>query len=585
MDLRRLAILGLLWPCPAMAATLTIDLGAALKPVDHAASGALYGVAGPGWPPLPDIAAIRPRNFTQMPPGGHQLPNGEKQPVGDALVVAPLVAGTGATVTIRLPDVFPDFPYLWTGQTDWAAAVDRIVHVTVAAAPTNIYAYELWNEPDWNWQSQWGDFDRVWASTYAQVHGIDPSRRIMGPSASKWDPAWMERFLRAAMASSTVPDIVSWHELDPATTEGIEAHVAAYRALEARLGLQPRPISIDEYGAQRDMADPGALVHYIAQFERAGVDTADLAFWHRPGRLSDLLVPVAGGTGPARQVQPTGAYWLYAWYGAMGGEMVAARPDGPAGFDGFAAYDAGRREADIVLGGNAGPAVVHVEGADRLGPIVHVVAETTDWTGTDGPSAGPVGVFSGDYRVSGGAIDISLDAAASTVATHLVVTPASLAGLDTDFAIERPATTATTRIEAEAGTITGGRRFSISMSPGNFGANRASGDAYVGFFNRAGATLSLPLEVATAGRYALAIGYSNGQVQTIAADLLLGDRKLATLGFPPTQGRELFGILATDADLPAGNSTLQLRLAGPITGMPAGPSVLEIDRVELKPEQ
>ena len=60
---------------PAMAAEISVDVGAPFKPVDHAASGSLYGIAAEGWPADKWIAAIHPKNFTQMAPDGAQLPN------------------------------------------------------------------------------------------------------------------------------------------------------------------------------------------------------------------------------------------------------------------------------------------------------------------------------------------------------------------------------------------------------------------------------------------------------------------------------------------------------------------------------
>jgi hypothetical protein len=577
----RLLFILLLCADPAAAADVAVDLAKPLKPADHAASGALYGIAAPGWPPQQFIAAIHPRNFTQMAPGGHQLPNGEAKPVGDALIVAPIAAQVGATVTIRLPDTFPDFPYIWTGADHWNAEVDRIVGATVKADPPNIYAYEIWNEPDWNWQAQWGDFDAIWAATYARIHSAAPHRRIMGPSASKWDEAWMRRFLTSAISSGAVPDVVSWHELDPSMADAIEAHVAAYRALEKQLGLAPHPISINEYGAPRAMADPGALVHYIAQLERAGVDTADLAFWHRPGRLSDLLVPRAAGTGPATDPGPTGAYWLYAWYGGMTGNMVATGTSPGSRLDGFAAYDAAKPRLDIVVGGEAGATTIRASGLAGFGPAVHVAAEATHWTGTDGPAPAPQPLFTGTLEATAGTLSIPLDLAADSDAVHLVVTPAPKAAT---ASIEFAPQPEVRRLEAESGAITGGRKFTLRMGASNFSANRASGGAYVGFFNRPGAALSLPVTVAAAGSYRLSFGYSNGQAAAAAATLTIDGRPVGQLSFPPTQGRELFGELSAVATLPAGSSTVGLSLAAPVAALPAGPSVLEIDRLDISAE-
>jgi hypothetical protein len=567
---------------PALAADFTVDLTAPLKPVDHAASGALYGIAAPGWPPQAFIDRIHPKNFTQMAPGGHQLPNGETTPTGDALVVAPLAAAAGASITVRLPDTFPSFPYLWQGNAFWTAEVDRIARAVRAADPPNIYAYEIWNEPDWNWQSQWGDFDAVWARTYGALRTMDPSRRIMGPCASRFDAAWMRRFLRAAITAHAVPDIVSWHELDPRDADDIEAHVTAYRDLEHELGLAPHPISINEYGSQRAMADPGALVHYIAQLERAGVDTADLAFWHRPGRLGDLLVPKTAGTGPATDPLPTGGDGLYAWYGAMTGSMVAAKPAAGSSLDGLAAYDEAARRADIVLGGGAGDLTVAVSVPAGFGPLVRATAEATRWTGTDGPLLAPEPLFVGQFAAEDGTVTIPLHLDGDSEAVRLRLTAAP-AGASGTFLHEAPRPLVQ-RIEAESGTMTLGRRFTIRMAPSNFAAHRASGNAYVGFFNRAGARLTLPITAPAAGRYELTFGYSNGQATPVAADLAIDNRPAGRLSFPPTQGRELFGLLRTTAMLPKGQSTLTLTLAAPVSRLPAGPSVLELDRVEVTAE-
>lgn len=294
--------------CSAGGAELHIDAAAPFKPVDHAASGALYGVAAEGWPDDHWIAAVAPKNFTQMAPGGTHRPNGEPAPIGDALDVAPIAERHSATVTIRLPDIFPSFPYVWQGDEFWFSKVAAIVSATIESKAPNIYAYEIWNEADWNWQPSWGDFDDVWARTHQTIRGLDPSRSVMGPSISRWNENWMRRFLENAIKSQTVPDIVSWHELDPRSVGDLTEHVAVYRALEKELGIGPLPISINEYGAPRDAAVPGALTRFVARFERSGVDTANLAFWHKPGRLGDLIAPVEGGRGPAINAEPTGAF-------------------------------------------------------------------------------------------------------------------------------------------------------------------------------------------------------------------------------------------------------------------------------------
>ncbi|MBE1491626.1 LamG-like jellyroll fold domain-containing protein [Plantactinospora soyae] len=310
---------------------LDVDVAKPFKKVDHAASGSLYGLGDEGWPADPWIAAVRPKMFTQPPPGATHQPNGEPAPVGDTLKVWPVARRHGATVTVRLPDIFPSFPYQWQGDDYWYEQVEKMVRATLASGADNIYGYEIWNEPQWTWNSSWGDFDEMWARTYRLIRTLDPDTPIIGPSHDRDYESGMRAFLTAAVASDTVPDIISWHELGTARGVDVEGRVESYRELEKEFGIGPLPISINEYGAPRDAGVPGWLTRFVARLERAEVDTANLAFWHKPGRLADLLVPVGGGSGPARQAEPTGNYWLFKWYGEMTGNMVETTPPSRAG--------------------------------------------------------------------------------------------------------------------------------------------------------------------------------------------------------------------------------------------------------------
>lgn len=565
---------------PAAAAELTVDLAHSLKPVDHAASGALYGIAAKGRPPLQWISGIHPRNFTQMAPGGGQLPNGESRPVGDALVVAPIAAAAGASVTIRLPDTFAAFPYQWKGDAFWQQALDRVARAVVAANPPNIYGYEIWNEPDWTWKPQWGAFDKVWADSVHRLRAIDPRRHVVGPSLSRWNGDWMRSFLSAAKASDTLPDIVSWHELDPRDANDIEAHIAAYRGLERDLGIAARPISINEYGSPRAMGDPGRLVHYIGQLERAGVDSADLAFWHRPGRLSDLLAPREGGIGPANDPVATGAYWLYAWYGAMAGKMVSARSDEPAGFDAIAAYDAAGPIVRIIFGGAAGEHTVRVTDLTGFGTTADVDAQITHWTGTDGEQAAPEGLMTANVAIVNAAASFNLPPVLASDAVEVTLKPASA---DATLGSTKTSGPATTRYEAEAGQVTAGRVFTINMAPDNLFANAVSGNGYVGLYNSETASLKLPVEAPSAGPYRLRIGYSNGNTATLRYILRIPGRPDRILEFPPTQGRELIGLLGASIELPEGATTLTLAAPERVSGMLGTPSLIEFDFFDLTP--
>ncbi|MFD4601342.1 RICIN domain-containing protein [Streptomyces sp. NPDC058464] len=405
---------------PTSATTLVVSANQTLRSVTHVASGSLYGLDTASVPADSLVEPLKPNTFVQMAPGGSQLPNGEPSPGGDALTVAPEAARAGAKVVVRMPDWYPNFPYKWVSWSDWLSAVDKQVASVKSSGATDIAAYELWNEPDWTWDtSAAGSFDSGWATTYREVRAKDSTTPVQGPSYSAWNQSWMTTFLTDAKASGTVPDIVSWHELQG--SQNIAAHVAAYRALETSLGISPRPIAIEEYGTTSEVGVPGPLAGYVAKFERAGVHDAELAFWNHYGTLGDTLTDTGGS--------PNGAYWLYKWYGDMSGNMVVTTPPAQTGIDGFAARNGAGNQISVVTGGCTGSCAVTVNGLSSLsafGSTVHVKLEYSPSKGRTTAVSGPVTVSDTDYAVSGGSITVPVTMNASD-GYHLTITPSGTA--------------------------------------------------------------------------------------------------------------------------------------------------------------
>jgi hypothetical protein len=410
---------------PTSATTLVVDAARALRPVTHVATGSLYGLADATTPADSLVTPLKPNTFVQMAPGGSQLPNGEPKPAGDALVVAPKAARAGAKVVVRMPDWYPNFPYKWVSWSDWLSAVDKQVASVKSSGATNIAAYELWNEPDWTWDAtNAGAFEAGWTRTYKEVRSKDGGTPIQGPSYSAWNQSWMSQFLTDAKANGTVPDIISWHELQGSA--GIAAHVAAYRSLESSLGISPRPIAIEEYGTTSEVGVPGPLVGYLAKFERAGVHDAELAFWNHYGTLGDTLTDTGGA--------PNGAYWLYKWYGDMSGDMLVTTPPAQTGIDGLASRNGSGNQISVIAGGCTGSCAVTVNGLGALpafGGTVHVRLEYTPSKGRTTAVSGPVTISDTDYTVSNGSITVPVSMNAAD-GYHLTITPSgtstSLAG-------------------------------------------------------------------------------------------------------------------------------------------------------------
>jgi hypothetical protein len=407
-------------------ATLVVEANEPFRTATHVADGALYGLDTATDPANSLVSALHPSSFVQMAPGGQQLPNGETTPGGDALVVAPEAAKAGAKVIVRMPDWYPNFPYKWVSWSNWLSAIDTQVAAVKASGDSDIQAMEIWNEPDWTWDtSAAGSFDAGWVESYNEIRKDDATIPIEGPSYSAWNESWMSSFLTYAKANNALPQYLSWHELSG--DQNIAADVAACEALEASLGISPIPIVIEEYGETGEVGVPGSLVGYIAKFERAGVDEADLAFWNEYGTLGDTLVSTGGAT--------NGAYWLYDWYGAMTGNMVTTVPPAQTGVDGAASVNAAGNQVSVIFGGGSGPTDVTVNGLGSLsafGSSVNVTLQYTPGYGRTTAVAAPSTVYEGTYTVSNGSITVpvAMNAAAGY---HLVITPsgastASLAG-------------------------------------------------------------------------------------------------------------------------------------------------------------
>jgi hypothetical protein len=530
-------------------ATISVDLSSSYRPVTHAASGSLYGLSFDGVPPDRVIDPLKPRMFTQMAPNGHQLPNGTTEPTGDALKVAPAAARAGAQVTIRMPDWYPTFPYQWVSWEDWTNAVEQQLAAKLAAPDiTNIYGWELWNEPDFTWDVEHaGPFNDGWLKTYQLVRATDPETPIVGPSATHYYADFLQPFLSFCKTNNVLPDVVSWHELTTGGNADIEGHVAAYRQPEQQLGIPPRPISINEYGRIYDMGAPGFLLRYIARVERAGVDSACLAFWHLPGRLGDLLDANA---------HPNGAWWLYKWYGDFAGTMVSVTPPATSdfGLEGAASFDRSNNIARVLVGGTDGDTLVTVRhlpvGLSSEGHA-HVQVASTAFTGTDGASLQPDFLFEGDYPITNGNVVVPVSDMLSSSAYSLVVT---------------------------AGPISNNPKYRYEAEDAVFGpakkmaSTTASNGKYVTGLGIKNSQVTFLVVAPEPGPYGLTIRYANATGIAVTQQVSANAGAGIPVTYQPTTAIDGFATL---------HSTIQLKIGLNIIRLEEGDQVASSDQVSL----
>ncbi|MFS4505275.1 CBM35 domain-containing protein [Clavibacter sp. Sh2141] len=540
-------------PATAAGGTLTIDAASSLRPVTHVAAGGLYGIASATVPDPSILQPLRLRQHTQPPPGVQQLGNGATVPTGDALKVAPTVTATGGQQYIRMPDVYPNFPYRWVSWDDWLSKVDTMVDARLrATGTTGIDGWEIWNEPDGTWDTaKAGPYNDGWTRTYRQIRAKDTVTPIIGPGTTVYNPTFMRSFLQNAKATGTLPDVIVWHELSQGWRD-IDEHVAAYRALERELGISPRRISINEYAWTDQVDVPSAALHYIAQFERTGVNDAQRAYWYESGTMNGLL----------HQGKPTASYWMYKWYGEMSGNMLPVTAAGD--LDGIASLDGTRKIVNAVVGGDYGTNTVRVTGVGSFGSSVRVTLSSTPGTGRTTNVAAPTTLSTQTLPVVGGAVSIPVAGMDATQAYQVVVTP-----------VGGPTTSTQQTYEAENATVVNAQvRASSSASNGSYvggidGSADMRSDSYVDF----------TVDVPTAGSYALDVRYANGGTSNSTQGLAYNGGAFTTLSYPSTGGWGRFANVSTPVTLKAGFNVIRLAKGSP--SFAGGSGFAELDAITV----
>ncbi|MBO0802263.1 MAG: hypothetical protein J2P25_04200 [Nocardiopsaceae bacterium] len=541
--------------------TVTVNAAAPFRAVTHVAAGGLYALARPGDPANSLLYPLHLNSVVQMAPGGKQLPNGEPVPAGDALVVNPSATDAGANEIVRMPDIYPNFPYKWVSWPNWLSKVDQMVRARLRASnDTNIAAWELWNEPDWTWDtSAAGPFDAGWVRTYREVRKLDTITPIQGPSISRWDESYMRNFLSYAKAHHALPDVISWHELGG--PDSITADVAACVALEKSLKITPRPISIEEYGTTSEINDPGSLVPYLARFERSGVTNAERAFWYEYGTV-DGLVTVSGVNGTTTN-QPTGTWWLYKWYGDMTGSMVTVTPPAQSALDGLASYDPLSKTADIIVGGASGTTNVTVSGIGALGSSVRALVESTStpdrFTAEDSPHV----VSQQTLTDRGGRVTVQIPGMDADSAYRVLLRPADGSG------VRQLYYAANASIHNAA----------IAASPG------APDGYYVGDLTHSGdarddSFVDFLVNVPTGHSYAMTVDYANPGRGDAALGLAYDGGPWQTLAYPPTGNG--WGTITRPVRLHAGYNVIRLAMGAP--SFAGGSGVVHLGSIHLRPQ-
>lgn len=542
-------------PAQAAGLTLTVNVADVVRPATQVAAGGLYGVGSDSQPTTAMLLPLNPTSFTQPAPGTTHLGNGATEPCCDSLDVGDNLIRAGAQQFIRMPDIYPSFPYQWQGWADWESKVRKQVQDRLAETDmTNIHGWELWNEPDWTWNTgAAGSFNEGWARTYKLVDSLDPVTPIVGPSDSYYNHDRMVSFLTHAKNTNTIPDVIVWHELGDMDWNNFDDHVADYRAIEDSLGIPDRPIAINEYNSLNQMDIPSVALHWMAVLERHGAREAHRAYWFEAGTFDGLFT---------LQNQPTASYWLYRWYGAMTGNIVETTPQ--SWLDGVASYDSSRKIVNTVFGGDWGNNTVRVEGLGSFGSQVQVQLLSTPGSGRHTAVAAPTTISTTTMNVSNGAISVPVNNMNAEAAYQLVVTP-----------VGGPTTSWQQVYEAENQTV---------VNAQTRGSSGASNGYYVGGIDgtadmRSQSFVDFTVNVPTARSYTMTIRYANGTGANSTHGLAYNGGSWSTVTYPPTAGWAQFGTVNVTVNLKAGYNVIRLAKGSP--NFNGGTGFAELDNIKL----
>ncbi len=506
--------------------SITVDTNSSIRSqASHVATGGLYGLQNSTTPNASLLEPLHPKTFTQPPVNAGQLPNGLTVPGGQFDKVAPTAKAIGAKIIVRLPDIYPQFPYNFSNEKDWLQRVQTMVTaVKNSGYADQVYGFEIWNEPSGYWpdpsqkvnQGNYVNvtYDDLWNQSYAEIKQILPDAKIVGPSLAGWNTTWMQKFFENAQKNNTMPDYISWHQWDPASYVD---DVNQLHQLEDSMGIKHFPISINEYAWKQELGVPGYMIHYMQNFENVtDTDSADLAFWFNYGRMDNLLTD---------QQKPNGGYWFFKWYGDMSGQMDKTST--------FAANkslaslaNTNSNGTSVIFGGASGSVNVHIAGL-KLGKTASVQINETPWYGVD-TAVTPKKVATGLVPVKNGKISVPVKHTAFTTGYQIVVKSSKKNVKKAVYKYTKASSKNPLRAEAEFGKFS---KSNLTVQQSSY----ASAGEFVRGFTAQGAADSMSVKALKAGKYQLELGYANNN-DTSVIHLALNNKSLGTASLPNTTG-------------------------------------------------
>lgn len=371
--------------------TVVVDLAVDEGPVTHRGSGFLFidGISENN-SDLALLFPLKPKFFRL----GAEV----------AFDVYDRIQSLGATIEIVISDGPEDGK--WPGENgDWSRWENRLrEYVNRAKANGQTFRWDLWNEPNFDgfWGASQSQFFETWARGVRIIRSLDPQATIVGPSISWYDEHYLDDFLTYALNNNVLPDVLTWHELDPRGGVEITTHVKNARNMLAQKGISLQRFELNEIIPKPRQFEPGFVAASFAEIEENNIEFSAKACWEDTGgsnchaRAIDGLVTSNGGK--------RAVWWTYKTYADLSGRMVQLSESNT--IKGVASRDATQGTSNILVGNPTSSTkdiLIRLRGISTIVPSggqVRVLAKRIPDSGQAELSS-PITVVDEQYAITG----------------------------------------------------------------------------------------------------------------------------------------------------------------------------------------
>lgn len=487
---------------------LTIDASGQNEKIGHFATGFLYGVSDEGSPSVNTLTSIKPKVLST------KGALGTEHPYGDALDIADEFFEAGGEMVMMYANGYYGKFGTNVEASEYAAVLKNEICPAVVEYKNSVkdkypnidseLVYIPINEGTprvFNGETQDTIFE-VWKMYYDAIREVDENAAIAGPNNATYFSGYatMEAFLTYCKENNCLPDVITWHQLgDSGINNGIVNNSADYRSICQKLGIDEKPVVVNEYAWYTDCGVPGKLVNWIAKFEEAGVYGC-LPFWHQANNLNDLT---------AGQNEGASAWWAYKWYADMEGNRLDVSQENTTlpGFYGLASLDEAKHSLSILAGGNDGDGKIVINNLNQTETFkdsanVHVKVRAAYYKGINGAVYEPETVLEGVYEASDGSVVIEIPYMLYSAAYNVIITETSENASEPFYGAWHKAYEAEEAGHSDS-IVTENQN---DMTPLYY----FSGGKRVGSFSEKSDYLQYVIDVPLDGKYKLEFVYSNG---------------------------------------------------------------------------